>query len=411
MVNKKNRDSFIKVRMDERNPKWPSAIKRQEPLYERKNEIRSYFMRDFNRILHCTAYRRLKHKTQVFFAARNDHICTRIEHVTHVASISYTIAQYLGLNTELTNAIAIGHDIGHAPFGHAGETFLKKIVKKNIGETFWHEKNSLRFLDKIETLADTNNNQLNLNLTYAVRDGVILHCGEVNETVILPRKSPDNLNHIFEPNQLSPYTWEGCIVKIADKISYLGRDIEDAVRLRILSQGKLRELKKILNEIANIEIRKLNNTVLMHDFICDLCHSSDPIEGIKFSKKYLNFIQSLTIYNYTNIYNHPRLQRYKIYASLVINTINNTLEGFFGGKETLKILDKQKNIYPVLINAFINWLQKYSDTRDLFPNSNFKNKILYKMHDKNNYLQAIIDFIPCMTDQYAIRVYNELTSF
>jgi dGTPase len=118
------RGLFSKVSAHEGNPKWEQGISRMQPLYKKPNEIRSEFARDYNRILHCTAYRRLKHKTQVFFATSHDHVCTRIEHVTHVSSVSYTIANYLGLNTELTNAIAIGHDLGHAPFGHAGEKFL-----------------------------------------------------------------------------------------------------------------------------------------------------------------------------------------------------------------------------------------------------------------------------------------------
>lgn len=156
---------FKKVGISNKHSKWKQCIDRTNELYRRTDDIRDPFARDYNRILHCTAYRRLKHKTQVFFATTNDHICTRIEHVNHVNSISYTIAKYLGLNTELTNAIAIGHDLGHAPFGHAGESLLKEIKKKEIGETFWHEKNSLWFVDKCETLEDPKGFYRNLNLT------------------------------------------------------------------------------------------------------------------------------------------------------------------------------------------------------------------------------------------------------
>ena len=111
------------------NAKWENIIKREVSLYQRTNDIRSPFERDYTRIIHSTAYRRLKHKTQVFFSPENDHICTRSEHVTHVESISYTIAHHLGLNTELTRAIATAHDIGHSPFGHQGEKILSKIKK------------------------------------------------------------------------------------------------------------------------------------------------------------------------------------------------------------------------------------------------------------------------------------------
>ena len=102
------------------NSKWKKAIYREEDLYSRENDLRSEFERDYTRILHSLAYRRLKHKTQVFFNTQNDHICTRMEHVAHVESISYTISKELGLNSELTKAISIGHDLGHAPFGHQG---------------------------------------------------------------------------------------------------------------------------------------------------------------------------------------------------------------------------------------------------------------------------------------------------
>lgn len=110
-------------------------------MYDRTNDIWSEFERDYTRIIHSNSYRRLKHKTQVFFSPENDHICTRIEHVTHVESISYSIANYLELNTELTKAIAVSHDLGHSPFGHSGEKILSELSKRDLGIPFWHEKN------------------------------------------------------------------------------------------------------------------------------------------------------------------------------------------------------------------------------------------------------------------------------
>ena len=230
------KNEFEKYATNENNPKWQNSIKREKEIYKRKNDIRSEFERDYNRILHCNAYRRMKHKTQVFFSPENDHICTRIEHVMHVESVSYTIAKYLGLNTELTKAIATGHDIGHSPFGHEGERILSQISERDIGEKFWHERNGMEFVDKIELLEDINKNKQNLNLTYAVRDGIISHCGEIDENCLKPREENINLNNYKVPNQYSPYTWEGCVVKISDKISYLGRDIEDAISLGILDK-------------------------------------------------------------------------------------------------------------------------------------------------------------------------------
>ena len=167
------RHKFKKYAMDENNPHYKKAIEREEDLYQRRNDLRSEFGRDYTRIIFSQAYRRLKHKTQVFFAVENDHICTRSEHVNLVESVSHTIACELGLNTELTKSIAVGHDLGHAPFGHGGETILTDIAKKYNLHKFWHEQNSLHFVDEIELLEDNIHCRHNLNLTYAVRDGII----------------------------------------------------------------------------------------------------------------------------------------------------------------------------------------------------------------------------------------------
>ena len=139
--------SFKNEAANEQNQNWENIISRKSPLYRRENDVRSDFERDYTRIIHCNAYRRLKHKTQVFFSPENDHICTRLEHVNHVDSISYTISNYLGLNTELTRAIAVSHDLGHSPFGHAGEKILSKLSQRDLGVSFWHEKNGLDFVD------------------------------------------------------------------------------------------------------------------------------------------------------------------------------------------------------------------------------------------------------------------------
>ena len=153
MENKLQQELFRNVATIEGNDKWEKCLSRVSPLLSKPYDIRSQFDRDITRIIHSSAYRRLKHKTQVFFATNNDHVCTRIEHVGHVASISKTIAKALGLNVSLVEAIALGHDLGHSPFGHHGERIIEKIMQKEGFEgSFWHEKNSLRFIDVIETL-------------------------------------------------------------------------------------------------------------------------------------------------------------------------------------------------------------------------------------------------------------------
>jgi len=399
---------FALVAIDNKSPKWSQSIKRENDIYYRKEDIRTEFERDYNRILHCTAYRRLKHKTQVFFATHNDNICTRIEHVTHVASVSFTISKFLGLNTQLTMSIAIGHDLGHAPFGHSGERIIKKITKEVLDENFWHEKNSLRVIDKIETLEDSNGHLKNLNLTYAVRDGIVSHCGEVNENSLFPRDIAIDLNDIEKPNQYAPYTWEGCIVKIADKISYLGRDIEDALTLNILSTNQLKDLK----EIAGDNTRAINNTILMHDFVTDLCRNSSPEKGINFSEKYLQLINNVKKFNYENIYNHKRLKNYEKYAELIIYSIYDVLDSFYAGTDTYKKTAEFQLSYPKLTQSFISWLKKYESTYiETEHKIKYQNRFLYNLKKQEEYRQAIIDYIASITDHFAIEVFNELSSF
>lgn len=409
---------FKEVRAYKDNEKWSNLIKRYGDLYSRKDDIRSEFLRDYNRILHCTAYRRLKHKTQVFFAAGHDHICTRIEHVNHVAAVSYTISKFLGLNTELTNAIAIGHDLGHTPFGHEGEQVIKKIMKRDLNKNFWHEKNSLKFVDEIEILSDPNGKEKNLNLTYAVRDGIVSHCGEVNENAIFPRNEYLNLESIEGPNEYEPYTWEGCVVKISDKISYLGRDIEDALTLNILSQKQIDELLEIVRKVCivskNESIESINNTVLIHNFTIDLCKSSSPQEGICFSNKYLELINSIKEFNYKYIYNHKRLKYFKNYAKLIIESIYDFLSGFYSNNsyEIFNKLELNLNEYTCLINSFRDWLVKYSfDNGSLKRSDKYENTIIYRLSNKNDYLMAVIDYITGMTDNFAIKIFEELIKF
>ena len=240
------RDVLKNVAATENNSKWNNIIKRENLLYSRGNDIRSEFERDYTRIIHSLAFRRMKHKTQVFFSPINDHVCTRMEHVILVESISDTIANYLGLNAKLTKAIAIAHDIGHSPFGHQGEEVLSVISKRDIGKRFWHERNGMEMVDKIILLEDDKQNLQNLNLTYGVKDGIVSHCGEIDENSLKPRDEYINLYDYNFSNQFKPYTWEACVVKIADKIAYLGRDIQDAITTGILD-GHLKELREVMN--------------------------------------------------------------------------------------------------------------------------------------------------------------------
>ena len=399
---------FEKVSATPLNPKWENMIKREDTLYARSGDVRSDFERDYTRILHCDAYKRLKHKTQVFFSPSNDHICTRIEHVNHVESISHTIATYFGLNTELTKAIAIAHDLGHSPFGHAGEKILNEISMRDIGESFWHEKNGVYLVDNIELLEDDKGKLKNLNLTYAVRDGIISHCGEIDENSLRPREEAIDLNEYTKPNEYAPYTWEGCVIKISDKISYIGRDIEDALTLKLLDIDKIQELKAILGMNPN---DALNNTKIINDLVVDICQNSTPEKGICFSSEKLRLIDNIKKYNYDNIYNNPRMEASNEYFKVVINRIYNTLKNMYADSESAikEKFNQNEKFYPQVISQFRDWLEKYWSLNNR-ENSNLDNRVIFTLNEKN-YCKAIIEFIAGMTDNFAMDVYNEIVRF
>lgn len=400
------KDSFKSVSANENNPKWNNMVSRQTELYSRNNDMRSEFARDYTRILHCDAFKRLKHKTQVFFSPTNDHICTRIEHVLHVESISNTIASYLGLNTELTKAIAISHDLGHSPFGHSGEKILNQILLRDVGETFWHEKNGLYYVDNIELLEDNQGKMQNLNLTYAVRDGIISHCGEIDENVLRPREEFIDLSNYNKPNEYSPYTWEACVIKIADKISYIGRDIEDALSLKLLDKQKINELKEILGMKQQ---EALNNTKIINDLITDICINSSIEKGLCFSAEKLDLINNIKKYNYENIYGNERLEAGNEFFEVVLNRIYNTLKNMYSEENIMDNFKKQEIFYPKIISQFKDWLDKYWCLNQR-ESGKLENKVLYNFSQKD-YCKAVIEFIAGMTDNFAIDVYNEIVRF
>ncbi len=392
-------NSFTSVRADSNNYKWENMIKREKEIYRRRNDLRSDFERDYTRIIHCNAYRRLKHKTQVFFSPGNDHICTRIEHVAHVESISHTIAKNLGLNQELTRAIAIAHDIGHSPFGHEGERILSLISMNDIGEKFWHEKNGLEMVDKIELLEDNMKNKQNLNLSYAVRDGIISHCGEIDENCLKPREECVDLKDYQYPNQFAPYTWEGCVVKIADKISYLGRDIEDAISVGILDE-KLFDLYEVLKLDSNTDV--INNTVIINDLITDLCENSNLEKGLCFSDKMFEMANGIKKFNYQNIYLSDRIKPSAEYFKIVLSQIYEVLK--------LSFIDRQRafKMYPTVIEEFEEWLKEYWNRE---RNEKNKNDVIFDISNEKDYYKAIIYYISGMTDNYAIETYNYIIGF
>lgn len=409
---------FAAVAVSPSRPGYDILTRRYGNLYSHTDDVRSDFARDYTRVLHSLAYRRLKHKTQVFFnAAENDHICTRIEHVSHVESVAVTIAKDLGLNTELTQAIALSHDLGHAPFGHHGERLLDRLSRKYLQEPFWHEKNGVYIVDHVELLRDPQNIFRNLDLTYAVRDGIICHCGEVDENGLKPRKDPVDLYTIEKPDpgknvSTSPYTWEGCVVKISDKIAYLGRDIEDAERLGLLTEEDRNQLRKIA---AAFDEHAVNTTVIISGMVSDICRNSTPEKGIALSPEMFRLLVELRDFNTRVIYRNSRLKPFEKYAALVIDELFHALSGLYEGPDTVWKIETDVRDIP-FIRAFAEHLVKYTSGIRLTDmkwaeeiNRMRKNENIYHdLSDPRDFYRACIDFIAGMTDSYAIHAFEEL---
>lgn len=222
--------------------------------------IRSCFERDYGRIIFSQSFRRLRHKTQVFFNPLNDHICSRIEHVIYVNYISTIIAKALNLNVDLVQAIAMGHDVGHAPFGHSGERVLDRCLSSiDPNLYFEHEQQSLRVFDILE---QRNEETRGLNLSFEVRDGIVSHCGETYDEYFLVPKADKKIEDIVnkgKKNRTAPATLEGCVVRFADKIAYVGRDMEDALRAGYIDSDYLSP--KVKKQLGNTNSEVINTLV------------------------------------------------------------------------------------------------------------------------------------------------------
>ena len=247
-------------------------------------------------------------------------------------------------------------------------------------------------------------NKQNLNLTYAVRDGIVSHCGEIDENMLKPRDEYIDLENYNKPNEYAPYTWEGCVVKIADKIAYLGRDIEDAISLGILDEH-LEELYKLLG-YNHEEI--INNTVIINDLIWDLCNNSSVEKGLCFSEKIFNILNDIKLFNYKNIYLSEKIKPSIRYFKLVLSEIYNILKKTYNGENTLENIKIMKKSYPDLINNFEEWL---SDYWNLKRKDNLKNDVLFNIYKQKEYYKAIIYYMSGMTDNFAIEMYNKIIGF
>ena len=237
---------------------------RVRPEEPKDNDVRTAFQRDTDKIIHCKAFRRLMHKTQVFLRPEGDHYRTRMTHTIEVSRIARTIARGLELNTDLAEAIAMGHDLGHTPFGHAGEIALTEAM----GQPFRHNEQSLRVVDVLE------NDGSGLNLTYEVRMGILGHTGD-----------------------RIPETLEGQIVRRADQMAYVNHDIDDAIRAGILQE---QDIPKAISKVLGISHSQRLNTL-----VCDAIEASRGQTGICLSPAVEQALMDLRSFMFENVYRNP----------------------------------------------------------------------------------------------------------
>lgn len=334
-----------------------------------ESDIRTPFFRDIDRIIYSLSYTRYLDKTQVFTGFENDHISKRITHVQFVSKIARTIGRALNLNEDLIEAIALGHDIGHTPLGHTGEAFLNEISKKELGEAFAHNIQSVRHLMYVEK------NGKGLNLSIQVLDGIMCHNGEILDSTYYPQEkdldeflSEYNSSYLDYSSSLKnrPMTLEGCVVRISDIIGYIGRDIEDAIMLGRINRE---EIPSNIVQVLGCDNRSIINTIIL-----DIINNSMNKPYIKMSEEVYKALFDLKKFNYEHIYKKSMTSKELEYYKKGMNKIY---------KHYLKDVN-DNNLESVIFQIFLN-----DQSPEYLKNTNNKRKV--------------IDFIAGMTDEMFIR--------
>ncbi len=275
------RETLEKIELETMVPRAArSAETRGRDRREPEDDIRPSYQRDRDRIIHCKAFRRLKHKTQVFLAPEGDHYRTRLTHVLEVTQIARTIAKSLRLNEVLSEAIGLGHDLGHSAFGHAGEAALNKLVRGG----FDHYRQSVRVVEKLE------NEGRGLNLTVEVRDGILKHSkGEKGE---LLRRRP----------KARALTLEGDIVRISDIIAYVNHDIDDGIRAGIIRESDIpKDIRSALGKTASARIDRMVRDVIEATLACNY-------DAVMMTAEVLEALEALRTYMFQNMYLIPEVR-------------------------------------------------------------------------------------------------------
>ncbi len=338
---------------------------RRCPVQKMQPGYRQAYALDADRILHSRAYTRYIDKTQVFYLIRNDHITHRVLHVQLVSKIARTIGRFLGLNEDLIEAIALGHDIGHTPFGHDGERFLSILCQGAGIGYFMHNVQSIQFLDRLERKGR------GWNLCLQTLDGILCHDGEIHNQVLQPHadKSFDTLAREMAAKKvdpgyvLVPMTLEGCVVRMADTVAYIGRDLEDAIRLDVIKRSDVpMDVAAILGN---------SNGTIVYNLVTDIIRHSYQKPFLAFSDEISHALKKLKDFNLDRIYLNPRIKQYS-------ETIRTLFEFLFD--KYMKDLESQRLSSKIFSGFLSDMSAEYVET--------------------HHPAEIVRDFMAGMTDRY-----------
>lgn len=371
-IKKERQDrSFLPVAFRDEN-----AIRRKDNPHDKSNVLRSAFVRDVDKILNCPYYNRYSDKTQVFSLYKNDDITHRSLHVQLVSRIARTIGKALNLNLDLIEAISLGHDVGHTPFGHTGERFLDEQYQERANRRFAHNVHSVRVLDTI----------FPLNLTLQTLNGILSHNGEIELNAYLPRPSTTfteldeqiencylNVEYV---KKLVPATLEGCVMRICDIIAYLGKDRHDAETGKIVCA----------EDFSDYGIGKINAEIVNNLMVNVIEHSYGK-NYIKLDQAHFDALQKAKRENYAQIYANESVKRADENLRYMTAKLYDKL---------LFDLTQGVTTSPIFTHH-LEYLNK--------PYYKSKREIPYEETDKN---QIVVDYIASMTDDYFIDLYKHL---
>ena len=338
---------------------------RRVPDPHEDTDFRQSFSIDADRILHSLAYTRYIDKTQVFYLVQNDHITHRVLHVQLVSKIARTIGRFLGLNEDLIEAIALGHDIGHSPFGHDGETFLSEICRVNGVGYFLHNLQSVQFLDRVERKGK------GWNLCLQTLDGILCHDGEIHNQRLEPFRAKvfETLESEIATKQndpaarLVPMTLEGCVVRMADTVSYIGRDIEDAIRLNMIRRSEL--------PAKSVRVLGSTNGTIVYRLVTDIIQNSFQNTYAAFSPEVSEALESLKAFNLERIYLNPDI---KSHTAVI------------------------RDLFHLLFERFLTDIEKENRSSVIF--SGFLKDMSDDYLHGHRPAEIVRDFIAGMTDRY-----------